>query len=290
MRRPAASASCVLARVTSIDALTPACCCATARPTSSAARAESAWRALTTACALAARAYANATFCALASITAERSAPAADAWLFAALTRPRFAKSNSVWVTRTRPSYASKGPMIFGMPGKERPCACVLKLRLNHPPESERFGNSPERVWRTRADAASVRKPAMTTDGGADCVFPVAWRTASANDKRSGAGACARNEPAKISANISAIGGLLADTMEIEIDVSVEVFGDVEAFGHTGRERSARDDRVHHGRHCQLGRNRHVHRPELAGFDTPLQHASHQAMTARDDFLVIEAG
>src|SRR5258705_3834758 len=76
------------------------------------------------------------------------------------------------------------------MPSKERPCACVLKLRLSHPPESERLGNSPERVWRTRADAASVRKPAMTTDGGADCVFPVAWRTASANDKRSGAGAC----------------------------------------------------------------------------------------------------
>src|SRR5258708_34391366 len=106
--------------------------------------------------------------------------------------------------------------MIFGMPGKEGPCACVLKLRLNPPPESERLGNSPERVWRTRADAASVRKPAMTTDGGAACGFPVAWRTASANDKRSGAGACARNEPAKINAKTRPIGGLLDDTMAIE--------------------------------------------------------------------------
>jgi len=60
--------------------------------------------------------------------------------------------------------------------------AC-LKLRLQPPPESERLATGPERVWRTRADAASVRKPAMTTDGGAACVFPVAWRTASANDK-----------------------------------------------------------------------------------------------------------
>src|SRR6266545_2163628 len=180
--------------------------------------------------------------------------------------------------------------MIFGMPGKERPCACVLKLRLNHPPESERLGNSPERVWRTRADAASVRKPAMTTDGGADCVFPVAWRTASANDKRRGAGACARTEPAKISAKISAIGGLLADTMEIEIDVSVEVFGDVEAFGHAGRERGARHNGVHQGGHGELGRDGNVDRPEFAGFDPALQYAPHQTMTAGDDFLVVEAG
>src|SRR5258705_12067413 len=178
--------------------------------------------------------------------------------------------------------------MIFGMPEKERPCACVLKLRLNHPPESERLGNSPERVWRTRADAASVRKPAMKTDGGAACVFPVAWRTASANDKRSGAGACARNEPAKISAKISAIGGLLADAMEIEIDVSVEVFGDVEAFRHTGRERFAGNDGVHQRRHRQLCRHHDVDGTEFTRFDAPLDDAGHQPGSPRHHSFVVE--
>src|SRR6266545_2080844 len=179
--------------------------------------------------------------------------------------------------------------MIFGMPGKERPCACVLKLRLNHPPESERLGNSPERVWRTRADAASVRKPAMTTDGGAACVAPVAWRTASANERRSGAGACARN--GEVAANASAITRLrLADAMEIEIDMGVEITGDVETFGHASGERFARDDGVHQGRHGELRRERHIQSPELARLDTALEDAAHQAMAARHDFLVIEAG
>src|SRR5712664_1620459 len=173
--------------------------------------------------------------------------------------------------------------MIVGTPGNEIPCAFELKLRFAHEPESDRFGNSPERAWRTRAAAASDRKPAIETDAGTACEAPVAWRTASANDRRSGAGACAVNEPAKTSAKIRAIGGLLADTMEIEIDVGVEVTGDVEAFGHAGRKRLAGDDRVHHGRHGELGGDGHVHAAELAGFDPPLQHPGHQAMTAGDD-------
>src|SRR6267378_27364 len=182
--------------------------------------------------------------------------------------------------------------MIVGTPGNEIPCAFELKLRFAHEPESDRFGNSPERAWRTRAAAASDRKPAIETDAGTTCEVPppVAWRTASANDKRSGAGACALDESAKISAKPSAMSGLLADAMEIEVDVSVEVTADVEAFGHARRERPARDDGVHHGRHGELRRDRHVHAAELAGFDTPLQYSGHQAMTAGDDFLVVEAG
>src|SRR5256885_251428 len=119
--------------------------------------------------------------------------------------------------------------MTVGTPGNEIPCAFELKLRFAHEPESDRFGNKPERAWRTRAAAASDRKPAIATDAGTACELPapVAWRTASANDKRSGAGACALDGPAKISARTSAMSGLLADTMEIEIDVGVEVTGNV---------------------------------------------------------------
>src|SRR6267143_6198368 len=180
--------------------------------------------------------------------------------------------------------------MIVGTPGKEIPCAFELKLRFAHEPDSDRFGNSPERAWRTRAAAASDRKPAIETDGGAACKGPVAWRTASANDKRSGAGGCALNEPVKTSAKISAIDGLLADTMEIEVDVGVEVAGNVEAFWHARRKRFPRDHGVHHGRHRELRRDRHVHRPELARLNSALEDAGHEPVPARHDFFVVEAG
>src|SRR6266850_1642911 len=252
IRRPRASASCVFARVT-----------------------------------------ARATFWALASTTAERSALAATTCLFAALTRPRFEKSKIVCVSRTRPSYALNGPILVGIttgPGKENPRVFELKERFTQEPDTVRSGSNPERTCRTRAAAASERKPAMETDGGTACEAPVAWRTASANERRSGAGDCAASEPAQVNARISVISGLLADTMEIEVDVSVEVTADVEAFGHARRERLAGDDGVHHGRHGELCRDRHVHAAELTGFDTPLQYSGHQAMTAGDDFLVVEAG
>src|SRR5438093_13113524 len=93
-----------------------------------------------------------------------------------------------------------------------------------------------------------------------------------------------------MSARISAISGLLADTMEIEIDVSVEVLGDVEAFRHAGGERGARHDGVHQGGHSELCRDGDVDRPEFAGFDPALQYAAHQTMTAGDDFFVVETG
>ncbi len=84
----------------------------------------------------------------------------------------------------------------------------------------------------------------MATDGGTACDWPVAWRTASANERRSGAGDCARN--GDVAAHASAITRLrLADAMQIEIDMGVEITGDVEAFRHTSGERFARDDGVH---------------------------------------------
>src|SRR5690242_2030854 len=178
--------------------------------------------------------------------------------------------------------------MIFGMPGNDSPWACVLNVRLSQEPESARLGSNPERTSRTRADAASARKPAITTEGGAACVCPVAWRTASANERRSGAGACARN--GDVAANASAITRLrLADAMEIEIDMGVEVFGDVKAFGHAGGERLARDDGVHQRRHGELRGNRDIHAPELARLDATLQNAGHQVMAACHNFFVVEA-
>src|SRR5258705_10251932 len=175
-------------------------------------------------------------------------------------------------------------------PGNENPRVLELNERFTQEPVTARSGSNPERTWRTRAAAASARKPAIETAGGTVGDAPVACRTASAKESRNGAGVCAWSRSALISARISVISGLLADAMEIEIDVSVEVFGDIEAFGHTGRERFAGNDGVHHRRHGELGRNRHVHRPELASFDTPLQHAGYQSMTARAHFLVVEAG
>src|SRR2546422_107355 len=179
--------------------------------------------------------------------------------------------------------------MIVGTPGNEMPCALELKLRFAHEPDSDRLGSSPARACRTRADAASARKPAISTTGGAvSGEAPVAWRTALANESRTGVGVCARREAALVSAAISVISD--RDAMEIEIDVSVEVLGHVEAFRHAGRERCARHNGVHQGGHGELGRDGNVDRPEFAGFDPALQYAAHQTMTAGDDFLVVEAG
>src|SRR6266446_2706420 len=181
--------------------------------------------------------------------------------------------------------------MIVGTPGNEMPCALELKLRFAHEPDSDRLGSNPARACRTRAEAASARKPAISTTGGAvSGEIPVACRTALAKESRTGVGVCARSEAALKSARISVISGLLADTMEIEIDVSVEVLGDVEAFRHAGRERLARDDGMHHGRHRELRRDRHVHRPELARLDTALEDAGHQPVATRHYFFVVEAG
>src|SRR6266849_10137819 len=181
--------------------------------------------------------------------------------------------------------------MIVGTPGNEMPCALELKLRLAHEPDSDRLGSNPARTCRTRAEAASARKPAISTTGGAvSGEIPVACRTALAKESRTGVGVCARSEAALKSARITEISGLLADTMEIEIDVSVEVLGDVEAVRHAGRERLARDDGMHHGRHRELRRDRHVHRPELARLDTALEDAGHQPVATRHYFFVVEAG
>ena len=72
--------------------------------------------------------------------------------------------------------------------------------------------------------------------------------------------------------------------------MSVEVFADVEAFGHTGRKRFARDDGMHHRRHRELGGDRHVHRPKFARLDAPLDDAGHQPVATRHYFFVVEAG
>src|SRR5206468_2450600 len=149
-------------------------------------------------------------------------------------------------------------------------------------------GSRPERACVTRARDASVRNPAISTAGGGACVDPppVPWRTASANESRSGAWAW--SAAALPSARIRAIRSRYA--MEVEIDVSVEIAGDVESFGHAGRERLAGDDRVHERRHGKLRRHHHIHRTKFAGFNTPLDDAGHEPMSAHNDFLVVEAG
>src|SRR5205807_1757121 len=128
--------------------------------------------------------------------------------------------------------------------GKENPRVFELKERFTQEPESERSGSNPDRAWRTRAAAAPVRNPAITTAGGGEPVSgeaPVASRTAPANESRIGAGLWACTESAQSSARISGISSLLADAMEIEIDVGVEVTGNVETFGHACGERLARN-------------------------------------------------
>src|SRR5207237_3728129 len=150
-----------------------------------------------------------------------------------------------------------------------------LKLRLTHEPASERLGSSPARAWRTRALAASVRSAAISTMAGAVSGAvppPVASRTAPAKDRRSGATVCALSEG--VATTVSAMSRLLfCNAMEIEVDVSVEIAGNIEAFGHARRERLARHDGMHQRRHRELGRDGQVDRPAFAGLDTRFQHA-----------------
>jgi len=95
----------------------------------------------------------------------------------AALTRLTLERSNSVCVTRARPSYALKGGTSDGRlsPGSWKPSVCGLKVRFTHEPVSERFGSNAARACRTRAPAASLRNPAIVTAAGAESALaPVA--------------------------------------------------------------------------------------------------------------------
>jgi len=58
-----------------------------------------------------------------------------------------------------------------------------LKVRLTHTPPTDSDGSKADRACRTRASASSVRKAASATAGAS----LDATRTASANDRRSGA-------------------------------------------------------------------------------------------------------
>src|SRR2546429_4305809 len=109
-----------------------------------------------------------------------------------------------------------------------------LKVRFTQPPDTESEGNSAARACRTRASASFVRNVASATTG----TSPDASRTASANDKRSGgggAGACAASGAPVVASQVSTATSrelLLRDTMEIQVDVSVEVLLDVEPLRH----------------------------------------------------------
>src|SRR2546422_3840702 len=106
-----------------------------------------------------------------------------------------------------------------------------LTVRFSHAPDTESDGRSAARACRTRASASFVRNVASATTG----TSPEASRTASANDRRSGggggggalgAGACAaRGAPMATSHASTATSRdlLLRDTMEIQVDVSVEI-------------------------------------------------------------------
>src|SRR5436853_7729897 len=176
------------------------------------------------------------------------------------------------------------------MPGNEMPIERELKVRFSQKPPTEAEGSSAARACRTRASASVVRKLASATTG----TSPEASRTASANDNRSGAvgaGACAaRGTPMATSHASTATSRelLLRDAMEIQVDVSVEILLDVERLGHAGSERVPRDHRVHQRRHGELRGNHDVYGTELSVLDAALDHAGHEAVPARHDFLVVE--
>src|SRR2546428_4514596 len=129
-----------------------------------------------------------------------------------------------------------------------------LKVRLSHAPDTESAGSSAARACRTRASASFVRNVASATTG----TSPEASRTASANDKRSGvvgAGACAARRTPMATSHASTATSrelLLRDTMEIQVDVSVEIRPVVERLGHAGSDRGPRDKRAHPRRHRPL--------------------------------------
>src|SRR5207247_11396 len=163
------------------------------------------------------------------------------------------------------------------------PSEFLLKVRLTHAALAVTFGSSAARAWRTRACASSVRSPASATTGA----VPAARRTASAKERRTGVGVCAAAMVAAASASTVRLVAF-RDTMEIQVDVSVEVFHDVEAFRHALPEGHAGDGGVHQRRHGELGRDQDVHGPELPARDAALDHAGHEAVTTGHHFFVVE--
>src|SRR5438128_1426486 len=165
------------------------------------------------------------------------------------------------------------------MPGNEMPIERELKVRFSQKPPTEAEGSSAARACRTRASASVVRKLASATTG----TSPDASRTASANDRRSGggaggAGACAARRTPMATSHASTATSrelLLRDTMEIQVDVSVEILLDVERLGHAGSERVPRDHRVHQRRHGELRGNHDVHGTELSVPDAALERGGH---------------
>src|SRR5712664_1527263 len=129
-----------------------------------------------------------------------------------------------------------------------------LNVRFSQKPPTEAEGSSAARACRTRASASFVRNVASATTG----TSPEASRTASANDKRTGvvgAGVCASSVGDATTSNASTVTSrhlLIRDTMEIQVDVGVEVLLDVEPLRHAGRERAPSDDRVHQRRHSEF--------------------------------------
>src|SRR3989442_5698210 len=132
--------------------------------------------------------------------------------------------------------------MSPGTPGNEIPIERELNERLSHAPLPDSDGSSAARACRTRASASVVRNVASSTTG----VLPAARFTASANERRSGAvaaGACAASGAAPSHATTATSGRLLfRDTMEVQVDMGVEVLLDVEALRHAGHKGPA-----HHG-------------------------------------------
>src|SRR6266700_253409 len=150
-----------------------------------------------------------------------------------------------------------------------------LKVRLSHAPDAESDGSSAARACRTRASASSVRSVASATTG----TSPDASRTASANDKRSGvvgAGVCASRAMGATTHHASTVTSrrlLIRNTMEIQVDVSVEVLLDVEPLRHPRRKRATRDDRVQQPPPGALRGPLPLHPPDLAALHPALQHA-----------------
>src|SRR2546421_7993623 len=122
-----------------------------------------------------------------------------------------------------------------------------LKVRFSQKPPTEAEGSSAARACRTRASASVVRKLASATTG----TSPEASCTASANDNRSGvvgAGACAARRTPMATSHASTATSrelLLRDTMEIQVNVSVEILLDVERLRHARPERGPHDHRGH---------------------------------------------